>query len=366
MAILKVLTDKFYGISGKSKKLSQLYQRYMHERAQIEKKGEAFNQELDHLKAMIVYNSALLIIASQVRMSDEDYGQWLLDHKTYTIGQPEVSEVAEVFAFVDDLAGGVAVQKVVKNLATALKNQIFSSAAKNAGEELGEAGAEELPEILGTMAEEGLESGVTIEGEEAAETLVDTAAEEITEETFEGATAGSLGTAAIGGAIVITLAVDGIISFIESTEELIKIEEQTIKLEEALNKVDGYLKALENKFDSVQNSQITAQNKFLASMKLLNKIQKADFDWEDYEVGVENTPKFLSAMHAASAQYGYLQNIKESWRRMKENVPNLTWQTFTMLKEGERPENLTEKQAEDFFAYASLYSQSMQNAQKNS
>ncbi|NEO15397.1 MULTISPECIES: hypothetical protein [unclassified Moorena] len=365
MAILKVLTDKFYGISGKTQKLNQLYQRYMKERAKIEKHGEAFNQDLDHLKAMIVYNSALLIIASQVRMSDEDYGQWLLDHKIYTVGNPEVSEVAEVFAFVSDLTGGVAVGKVVKNLALALKNKIFSSAAKQAGEELGEAGTEEISEILEIMETEGLESGVTIEGEEAAETLVDTVAEDITEETVESATTGSLGAAAIGGAIVITLAVDGIISAIESANEAHQIEDQTKKLEGALNKVSVYLKALDTKWDSVKNSQVTAQEKFLASMKLLDKIQTADFDW-GYKPGLENTPKILAAMHAASAQYGYLQNIKESWQRMKENMSGLTWQMFTEFKKAEAPDNLTEKQLDGLFAYASQYSQSMQSAQKNS
>lgn len=358
MSILEPLTNKIYGISSKSAKLNSLYKQYCHQRAQIEIQGQAFNQNLDNLKAMLVYNSSLLIVATQVRMSDDNYGQWLDDTKPYTLGKPNVSEVAEVFAFVADTTAGVLVGKVVKNLATSLKNKLFSSATEEASEESGSA-IEDIGESLGQAASDALESGLSNAGEEAAESLT----QDVTEAAIEGATAGSLGAAAIGGAIVLAIGVDAIVSAIESKKEADQLVKETNDLQKALDTVDTYLDALNKKLSSVNDMMLTQQKQFLSTMALLNQIQTSN-SFYNYEASLKNTSKFLSAMHDAAGQYFYLQSIKTNWTRMRENMPSLTWDMFTMIMQAQRPTQLTTEQVDGFLTYASQYSQAMQQTKQ--
>lgn len=359
MSILEPLTNKIYGISSKSAKLNNLYKQYCHQRAQIEVQGQAFNQHLDNLKSMIVYNSSLLIVVAHTKMGDSDYGQWLEDTKPFTLGKPNVSEVAEVFAFVADTTAGVLVGKVVKNLASSLKNKLFNEATQEAAEEGAESGIEDVAETLAESATDALESGLSNAGEDAAESL----AEDVTEAAIEGATAGSLGAAAIGGAIVLAIGVDAIVSTIESAKTADALEKQTAKLQTALDQVNTYLDALNKKLNSVNTMITQQQQKFIKTMNLLNTIQPAK-SFFNIEVSLKNTSKFLASMHDAAGQYFYLQAIKTNWTRMKQNMPNLTWEMFTMIMDAQRPEQLTEKEVSGFLSYASQYSDSMKGAQK--
>lgn len=353
MSILQPLTNKIYGISSKSARLNQLYKQYCHDRGQIEVQGQVFNKNLDTLKSMIVYNSALLIITSQITMTDDKYGEWLKNTQPFTMGQPSTSEVAEVFAFVADTTAGILVGKVVKNLATALKNKLFSSAAEDASSEVDGAG-DEIADALADAASDALESGLSITGEEAADSL----AEGATEAAIEGATAGSLGAAALGGAIVLALGVDAIVSAVESAKEAHQLTDETNKLQKALDGVDTYLNALTTKESQVKDMIVKQEQRFLKNVALLNKIQPCKAFY-NYKPGVDSAGKFLSSMHGAASQYFYLQAIRTNWVNMTTNKPDLTWDTFKMVMELERPQSLSEDQVEEFLNYASRFSASM-------
>jgi hypothetical protein len=356
MSILEPLTNKICGISSKSSKLNNLYKQYCHQRSQIEVQGEAFNQHLDNLKTMIVYNSSLLIIASHIKMNDANYGKWLQDTKPFTLGKPNTSEVAEVFAFVADTTAGILVGKVVKNLASSLKNKFFSNAADEAGEDAGSA-IEDVGESLAEGATDALESGLSNVGEEAAESL----GENVTEAAIEGATAGSLGAAAIGGAIVLALGVDAIVSTIESEKEAAALTKQTKKLQSALDQVNTYLDALNKKLSTVNTLIIKQEKQFISTMNLLNKIQTSK-TFYNFDPTLKNTSKFLASMHDAAGQYFYLQSIKTNWTRMTENMPTLTWDMFVMIMDAQRPSQLTKDEVTGFLNYASQFSNSMKNA----
>ena len=378
--------DLFFHISEREKKLKASYDTYVHLRETIMLSGELYTKQLRVYQEMSVWNASLMITYTQADMTDVQYTNWIKSERTNEIPAPDSIRspvVLEILQGVDELIGPAVGGKImtasISKISNTITNADFKKVFSNmisAFENNSELGIEDLTteqvaqimdnfdDLPDAFDEAGIavfdaEEGLTIDVEVGAEAATEASLASLAE-TITGFTLGALGLGV--GILVLGAAIgmDVVLGTIKGCVEDGEIKKAKKLMDSTLAVINTYNNKLEQGLVEVKAAILKQQQDFLLNLKVLNKIQKAHFDY-NYEPGIDNIAYFRTAMKMAMLQYTYLYQIRSTWELAKCNKNDLSWNDFKMFMQMQKPKELTKIQVDEFLEYAKNHSDSMKN-----
>ncbi|MDJ0556320.1 MAG: hypothetical protein QNJ68_18155 [Microcoleaceae cyanobacterium MO_207.B10] len=346
------LTNLMYpDIPGKQKKVKSLQNRYNQQRQKLTIDTHTFQANLKTYQTMVAYNAALLISLAVLKMSDEQYVNYLA---TVEDNAPQISlkslpaDLADAGKEISSLAGGVTILRAIRILGTLAKNEVLKTP-------LAEGGVAEVVDVE-DLATDVVASGIgEVVGEAEGEIIGEVAA--------EGAAEAGLAETGVG--IIAAAGLFGLFSAIQGAEEEHKLNQAIDKLNEALHQVDNYLRDVDEALGKVNNGIQKEEHRFLDIMHEFNAIQEAGFDWQ-YHPDLPSSASFSAAMLHAVGQYGFVNRVRNNWQNLHEHNPSMSWDDFAKLEVSERnPQYVTENEAKQFLELVKQHSMSMQKAKSS-
>ncbi len=334
----------FYHIDKLKHKAKTLHHEAEKRQDRIRSEISIFNEYLKQYKQIILNNSALILISNEIIMTDLKWKDFNAELEELP-EPPKGSIPAKVGSFIAEGVGGVLLLKGLANMKKLMVDGLFSEV---------EGGGVVIEEsVVESVVESSVEVGLEVTGEAAGEIV----AEGATEAAIESATIGSLAATGIG--IIAAVGVDAIFGAINGAKEKKELEKQIRKLRKALDKLTVFSATVDKKLNEIKTGIVTQEQLFLDIMKNLNKIMKADFNW-NLQCGLEHLADFKTASDNAIVYYGILVKMRTLYQWAAERNPQISKDQFITTFSTRYP-NISFDTIKAYWDILTTYSTEMKN-----